>query len=83
MRVNGVFRIDALGNLDDALRLIGHVLGLMVIARDDHIADLEARDLRANAAHEAVIAVTHPARKIRSARHLLGPFVIPAVGSDF
>ena len=48
----------------------------------DRIAGLEARDLRANAAHEAVIAVAHPARIVGRSGYRLSPFVVAPVGAD-
>ena len=49
----------------------------------DTIADLHALHAAADRLHDAQVAVTHPARIAGRAGHLVGAFVVAAVGADF
>ena len=62
--------------------MVGHPLGLVGLAGDDAVADLELGNVAADALDDGEVAVAHPARVGRRAGHVLRALVVAAVGAD-
>ena len=62
--------------------MVGHPLGLVRLARDHAVADLELGNVASDAPDDSEVAVAHPAGVGRRAGHVLRALVVAAVGAN-